>query len=149
MNSIIYFCATYLIFIASAYAIFHVVFTSETKHYVKHIGIILGSAMLAWIVSHFMKDLIGHPRPDLSLALLQPNDPYSFPSGHATFMFALAWSMYSFDKRAGIIIFVLATLTGIARVLAGVHYWYDIVGGFIVGAFVSAVILYFTKKIRS
>lgn len=151
MNSIIYFCAEYLIFIACAYAFLHVILKHERRHHVRHIAIIFGSAVLAWIASHFLKNIIAHPRPDLTLALLQPdaNDPYSFPSGHATFLFALAWSMYSFDKKAGSIIFASAVIVGVARVLAGVHYWYDILAGFLVGGIVSYVVLFLTRKMRS
>ena len=149
MNEIIIFCAQNLIFIAALIALFHIVFKHERRHHIKHIAIIFGSSVLAWVVTHFLKDIIAHPRPDLTLALIEPNDPYSFPSGHATFMFALAWSLYGFDKKAGKTIFVLAILTGIARVLVGVHFWYDIVGGFVVGAIVSYVVLFLTKKIRS
>lgn len=148
MNQIIFLCASYFIFIAAAYAFYHVVTKHEKRHHLRHVAIIFGSAVLAWVISHFFKNVIAHPRPE-GLALLIPNDPYSFPSGHATFMFALAWSMYGFDKRAGAIIFVLALITGIARVLAGVHFWYDIVGGFIVGGIVAYTALVLTKSIRS
>ena len=149
MNQLIIFCAEYLIFISAIVAFLHIVFKHEKKHCFKHLAIIFGSAVLAWIVTHFLKDIIAHPRPDLANALVTPSSLYSFPSGHATFMFALAFSLYGFDKKAGNIIFVLAVLTGIARVLSGVHFWYDIIGGFVVGAIVSYIILSLTKRIRS
>ena len=148
MNSIIIFCAEYLIFISAFYAIMHVLLKHEKKHYIQHIVIIFGSAVAAWIVSHFLKNIIAHPRHDLTHALITPDDVYSFPSGHATFMFALAFSMFSFDKKAGKIIFILALLTGIARVLSGVHFWYDIVGGFAIGAFVAYFVILVTRSIR-
>lgn len=149
MNQIIYFCATYLIYLASIYAFLHVVLKHERRHHIKHIAIIFGSGVTAWIVAHFLKNVIAHPRPEIVNTLLVPSDIYSFPSGHATFMFALAFSLYSFDKKAGFIIFALALLTGIGRVLAGVHYWYDIVGGFILGALISYIVLASTKNFRS
>lgn len=149
MNEIIILLAAVPIFIAILYALFHVITKHERRHHVRHIVIIGGSAILAWVVTFILKDIIAHPRPDLTKALFIPNDIYSFPSGHATFMFGLAFAMYSFDKHAGKILFLLALITGVARVLAGVHFWYDIVGGFFVGAIVSYIILLLTKHIRS
>ncbi len=147
MNQIIIFCATYLIYISALYAFYHVLSKHEKKHHIRHIIIIFGTAVLSWIVAHFLKGVITHPRPDV-VTLIKPDDLYSFPSGHATFMFALAFSMYGFDKRAGKYIFLMGLITGIARVLAGVHFWYDIVGGFILGAFVSSMFVMFAKHLR-
>ena len=148
MEQIIIFCATYLIFISAVYAFLHILFKHEKKHHIRHIIIIFGTAVLAWVVTHFLKDVIAHPRPDLSNALIVPDSFYSFPSGHATFMFALAMSMYGVDKKAGKYIFIMALIAGIARVLAGVHFWYDIVGGFIVGAVISYIFVMIAKRIR-
>jgi undecaprenyl-diphosphatase len=147
MNFLILFCAEALIFIASAYAVLHVYFKHEKKHHVRHIVMVLGTAVLSWVVAHFAKDLIAHPRPDLAKALLAPDDAYSFPSGHASFMFAMAFTMHFFDKKAGRIIFVMAILTGIARVLAGVHYWYDIVGGIVFGFVVAWIVVTLCKRL--
>ncbi len=149
MNQIIYFCATYLIYIASAYAFLHVILKHEQRHHIKHIAIIFGSGIMAWIIGHFLKNVIAHQRPDMANALLIPNDIYSFPAGHATFMFALAFSLYTFDKRAGTIIFILGIISGVSRVLAGVHYWYDIVGGFILGGLIAYIVVVSTKSFRS
>ena len=146
MNQIIYFCATYLIFIAALYAMYRVLTKHEEKHRLRHIIIVAASAPLAWAASHFLKGIIAHPRPDLTLALLQPKDLYSFPSGHASFMFALAFAVQIFDKRSAKILFVLAVVTGIARVLAGVHFWYDIVGGFILAWAVTCIVSYIAKR---
>lgn len=147
MNQIIIFCATYLIYISALYAFCHIIFKREKKHHIRHVIIIFGTAVLAWAVAHFLKGVIAHPRPDI-VALIKPDDVYSFPSGHATFMFALATSMYGIDKKAGKYIFIMGLITGIARVLAGVHFWYDIVGGFVLGAFVSYVFVMFARHIR-
>lgn len=149
MNQIIIFCADNLVFVSILYSVVYVIWKHERRHHIKHIVIILGSGLFAWVVAHVLKDIIAHPRPDLTNALVVPDSLYSFPSGHAALMFALGLSMFSFDKKAGIIIFVLAILTGIARVLAGVHFWYDIVGGIVVGFLVSYIIFLATKRIRS
>ena len=146
MNQIIIFCASYLIYIGAVYAGFHVLLKHERRHYIQHGFIIFGSAVCAWVIAHVLKGAIAHPRPDFASALIIPDDTYSFPSGHATFMFALAFSMYSFDKRAGMIIGALALITGISRVLAGVHFWYDILGGLVLGAGVASIIVILAQR---
>lgn len=146
MNIFTIFAAEYLIFIAALYAVLHVLLKHEKKHHIRHIASVLGGAVCAWVIAHFLKDLIAHPRPDLSNALVPDNDPYSFPSGHTTFMFTLAFIMHSFDKRAAKILFVLALATGVSRVLVGVHYWYDIVGGIVVAFCVAYMVTKVSKR---
>jgi undecaprenyl-diphosphatase len=149
MNQVIIFCGVDLIFIASAYAIINVFLKRDRKHAFQELVIVFGSAVLAWLLSHVLKGIIAHPRPDLTHALITPDDTYSLPSGHATFMFALAYAMYLFDKPAGKILFVLAIATGVARVLAGVHYWYDIVGGLVLGIIVAQIISSLIARYRA
>ncbi len=146
MNQIIILTAGYLIYISVLYAAFYVFWKRDRKHFIKDTIFLLGAATISWILAHVIKDYIAHPRPDAALALLIPDDPYSFPSGHASFMFALGFTMNYFNWRAGFFIVVLALLTGIARVLGGVHFWYDIVGGAILGYIVSLIAIFLYKK---
>lgn len=139
INEAIIFCATYLIYIAAVYAVLHVFLKHDRRHHLLHVATVLGSGLIGWVIAHILKPLIAHARPDLTTALIMPDDLYSFPSGHATFMFALAFAMYGFNKRAGKILFILAFVAGAARVLAGVHYWYDILGGLVLGAGVASI----------
>jgi undecaprenyl-diphosphatase len=146
MNLIIIFCAEYLIFIASAYAVLHIYFKHEKKHHLRHIVMVIGTAVFAWIVAHFVKNGIAHPRPT-GLPLITPDDPNSLPSGHASYMFALAFTMYCLDKKSGRILFVLAIATGVARVLAGVHFWYDILAGAALGYIISVTVVTLCKRL--
>jgi membrane-associated phospholipid phosphatase len=149
MNVVILFCAVVLIYVAVIFAAYQVFCRHEKKHHVRHIVQLLGTSLGAWYAAHFFKNWITFPRPDLTIALFQPLDQYSYglPSGHAAFMFALAAAMYSFDKKAGWVLYVLAILTGVARVLAGVHFWYDIVGGAVLGYAVSAIVVTLCKRL--
>lgn len=68
----------------------------------------------------------------------------SFPSGHATMAFALATTLmiqFSPVVWVVIILYVLATIISLARVIVGVHYVTDILAGAIVGVVGSYAIM--------
>jgi len=67
----------------------------------------------------------------------------SFPSDHTTLAFALAFSVFIYDKRWGSIFLVLATILGLSRVVVGVHYLTDIFGGVLM----AAVIVWVTYRV--
>ncbi len=71
----------------------------------------------------------------------------SFPSGHAAFFFALAMVIFFFYKKWGIVFFVSAILIGLARIIAGVHWPIDVLGGAIIGILSSFFIykIFLTK----
>ncbi|GAC1412099.1 MAG: undecaprenyl-diphosphatase [Candidatus Doudnabacteria bacterium] len=66
--------------------------------------------------------------------LVSKNDTAgSFPSGHATAMFAIASLIYFYNRKLGTALYIMAVLTGISRVVVGVHYPSDIVAGALIG----------------
>lgn len=85
-----------------------------------------------------------HPRPFVEGTVHQlvahVPDP-SFPSKHASFVFALAAASFFIGRRFGLWMLLLAVLTGVSRVYVGVHYPGDILGGFILGSLLSVVLI--------
>ncbi|MEK7106302.1 MAG: phosphatase PAP2 family protein, partial [Patescibacteria group bacterium] len=93
-----------------------------------------------------LKSLIHAPRPFLALPQVQalfPESGYAFPSGHATFFSAMAFTIFFRNKKAGYVFILFALLIGLTRIIAGVHFPIDILGGFILGS----AIAYFFKNI--
>lgn len=71
---------------------------------------------------------------------------YSFPSGHAAFYFALSMAVYLYNKKLGVILFVVSLIMGIARIYAGVHWPSDILGGIVVGVITALVVNFAARK---
>ena len=86
-------------------------------------------------VTELIRFLHPRPRPFISYQVHQliVEHGNSFPSGHASFFFALSAAVFCWNKRLGICFFVVSILMGIARVMAGVHYPSDIIAGMVVG----------------
>ncbi|RUT32606.1 phosphatase PAP2 family protein [Arsenicitalea aurantiaca] len=96
---------------------------------------------LPGLVSAIMKRLIGRARPEL----LETAGPFqfqtsifdyayqSFPSGHATTIFALAMVIAFLSPRWLPWVMGFAFMVGISRIYVGAHYPSDVVGGLIVG----------------
>jgi len=64
----------------------------------------------------------------------------SFPSGHATFYFALATVLFLRNRKWGIWFFIFAIINGFARIAAGVHWPMDVVGGAAIGIASAGII---------
>ncbi len=79
---------------------------------------------------------------------LLPENGWSFPSGHSAFFFAMATAIYLYNKKWGVGFFLAAILMNISRIIAGVHYPTDIVGGAIVGMAVAYIVFYFAEKVK-
>lgn len=106
------------------------------KKGVTDLTVVSVTAVSAWFIAHFFKDVFHTLRPfdaDPSVIPLVSESGYAFPSGHATFFMALASSLWFYHKRLAVFFGISALLIGIARISAGVHWPVDILGGLFLG----------------
>ncbi|MCX7956377.1 MAG: glycosyltransferase family 39 protein [Endomicrobia bacterium] len=110
------------------------------------------------LLVHILKSVFDKPRP-LKLFFDILNQPinvigehlreYGFPSGH-TF---LAFATYEFlsdrinKKTIKVLLFILALLVGISRILVGAHFLSDVIAGMIIGIVFSSICLKLEKKL--
>ncbi len=108
-------------------------------------------SMLSAVIARFgITELIRffyhRPRPFLIYTgihnLIFENE-WSFPSGHTTFFFAFSMAIYLYNKRWGTWFFIASFVISISRVIAGIHYPSDILGGALIGIFVGCVVYSF------
>ena len=74
-----------------------------------------------------------------ALFIGMPNS--TFPSGHATLVFAMAACLHRFYPRIGWLFYTLASCVAVARVLRGAHYLSDVVAGAGVGLISAWLVL--------
>ncbi|MEK7071462.1 MAG: phosphatase PAP2 family protein, partial [Patescibacteria group bacterium] len=112
----------------------------------KEILMVFFSGIMAWVLSYILKTLFHMPRPfDIlpQINSLFPETGFAFPSSHAAVFMALAVSIFFAHKKVGYVFIFLALLIGLARIVAGVHFPIDILGGFALGALIA----YFLKNV--
>lgn len=123
----------------------------KKDYFKKIIFVSLGSAIVVrFALVAMFRYLIYSPRPFLVLenvnVIMNHQYESSFPSGHATFYFALATGIYLYNKKAGWIYLVLAGLLGIARVFVSVHWPLDILAGAVLGIVTAILVNYLKQK---
>jgi len=127
MTELILFLANKLIWI-----VILVAFVGLALNYRKTFALALVSGFLAYLVGKFIKDFWYLPRP-LGAGIMDG----SFPSNHTSLAFGIAFSIFLKHRRLGLIMLILAILVGVGRILSGVHFTVDVVGGVILGVGVA------------
>jgi undecaprenyl-diphosphatase len=141
-DALIIFFASYLQYVLAA-----LVAVFALWHFRAAVVAVVAAGVARFAVKPFILLFIHRARPYVALQSVrniigpQTGEEYqSFPSGHALFFFALATVVYRHDRRWGWVFFIGATLMGIARVLGGIHWSTDILGGAILGILVGWLI---------
>lgn len=111
------------------------------------------AGVLAW---QGFANIIGHfyfrERPFVALPTKEfffHRPTYSFPSDHATFLFALAFSFWlAGEKKISYWLFGIGVMISVCRIVAGFHYPTDILAGWVLGLFVAWLIWLMRRPIN-
>jgi undecaprenyl-diphosphatase len=111
---------------------------------------IITAAFTRFVLAEIIRWLWFRPRPFVTLNIVplinKSAEEASFPSGHASFYFALSTIVYCYNKKAGIIFYIASLLIVLARVFVGIHWPSDILAGAILGILVGLVLNKIFKK---
>ncbi len=98
------------------------------------------------VVVRTLKSLFSRERPEEAIEAMRGRlrDAYSFPSGHATTSFGLAWLVAMSYPLVWVqaVVYAGATMIGLSRVMLREHYVSDVVAGATLGTLVAVCVLY-------
>lgn len=138
------FLASYLPWLIVVAAVIFAALGASTHERLYRAALISVSVLVAWgVLRPLIGEIIDSPRPPIALEDVQPLIAHaptpSFPSGHATFLFAVAGAAFIARRRWGAWLGVLAAVVAVARVFVGVHFPLDVVGGAVLGLGVAFI----------
>lgn len=148
MTDIIVFLGEYLGYILLAGIL---VFWWENRK--RHPRFLLESVAAAVLARGIITELIRffweRPRPFVEqniTPLIEHAASASFPSGHATFFFALGTILFFYNKTAGALFLLGAAVLTSARVFAFLHWPSDIIGGAVIGIASAFLVVQLSRR---
>ena len=117
----------------------------DKKKGARDLAVVVTAAFAAWLVARGIKYFFPHERPSVlhtTKVLFVPDDMQSFPSGHATFFAALPAALYFYHKRIAFWYAAGALLIGLARIIGGIHWPFDILAGYVIGGIIGGGVYY-------
>ena len=149
-DAIIIFLASYLRYFLAAGFLLLLYFSAYPPRRKFHIFWVtaISTVVARFVVTEIIRFFYHRPRPFLTYQLypLISKNEWSFPSGHSAFFFAMATTIYLYDKKWGTWFFIAALIMSIGRIVAGAHYPSDILGGMIVGVLTAYAIFHFINN---
>ena len=126
----------------------------DKKNFTINIVLCSGSVIVAdFITSSIMKPYFERLRPcqnnsmlDLINIVSGCGKKFSFASSHASTTFSLATIFFYITRGDIKLLFLWSLLIGYSRIYLGVHYFLDVIIGFLVGFLTSMVIYRISKK---
>jgi membrane-associated phospholipid phosphatase len=116
------------------------------------------SFLVSGLVAQLFKHMIHSPRPMIFFGSHGIHWIYgitrtgyaSFPSGHTATIFAVTtlFSLYFPSRRAGILFFLIAALTGFSRIYLAEHFPVDVLGGLLTGVLISIAVYMFVPATK-
>ena len=117
----------------------------------RYVGVGFGVTVANIAIFRLIKTLTGRVRPESTAEtrLRTRIDGYSFPSGHATTSFGLAWVIFNCYPHVAVqtSVYVVAATIAFSRVFVREHYPLDVLGGAILGSAVAVSLFPFLTRL--
>lgn len=120
-----------------------VILIKERKKGAQGLALLIMAVLLSDFIANILKHAVGRLRPcnvlDNVRLLAGCTKSFSFPSGHATTIFAAMVFLSVRYRRYAPVFMAMAVAVAYSRVYVGVHYPLDTVGGALLGTSVALV----------
>ncbi len=153
INNLFIIGAKYLYLFIVVIFIFY--FSKQTPRTKKEIAIFSTFVLpVSYLVAKLTALFFYNPRPfvvNKFIPLIYHIPDNGFPSDHTLLSASLAFIVFSFNRKLGTFLLILALIVGISRVFVGVHHFIDILGSLIISGlvvFFASHFFVFQKKER-
>lgn len=141
MSPLVIFAAKYLIFLLPL-SLAYFWFRGEQRLVFKALAAVLLAEVLTLTIGFIIMTprpfmISGGPPPPIFFVVPETS---SFPSAHTAVGVALAVSIWLKKRYWGLPLFLVALFVGGGRVLASAHFWWDILGGAVLGILSSLAV---------
>ncbi|MDE2188512.1 MAG: undecaprenyl-diphosphatase [Patescibacteria group bacterium] len=142
MNNFFIFCAQYLFVLPVL--IWGIYFLSQPRTNWKHMVIFaISSALLTYAIAVICGWFYYDPRPFV-VGNFTPLIPHAadngFPSDHALLVSSIAMIGTMWNKKLGLVLWILAALVAVGRVCVGVHHPIDVIGSAVIAVLVTVLV---------
>jgi undecaprenyl-diphosphatase len=148
---LVWFSAEMLIVVILAMGSICLIRDKRISRGLQHLFVVFFGALLAWAASEVLNHVYPSLRPYMVLDTITPlfevdGGRGAYPSGHTAFIFGFTTLLIFFRRKTGFVLSVFALLVGVSRVVAGVHWPIDIVGGVTLGVSMAFITYYIYRK---
>lgn len=148
INTVMIILAKY--FYLSIPVVYFIYFLTDKRNTKKQITIFsLITLLFSFLAAKTAGFLFYNPRPFVVnhfTPLITHASNNGFPSDHALLSFALAFLVFVFNRKLGLILVVFGIIVGFARIYTGVHSIVDVLGSFIISGSVTFASYSFFKN---
>lgn len=126
-------------------AVLLVLLVKNFRKYWKMItGALVAAVFVRFVLVEIIRRVFFRPRPfvynPVNLLISHSANEPSFPSGHASFYFALSTIIYGYNKGFGILFYISSLIIVASRVFVGIHWPSDIIAGAILGIVIGLIL---------
>jgi len=144
INYICLFFSYLYIYLLAFLLIIWIIYIVKRKMY--FFSLLFLSTFFTWFIAELIKNITAIARPIVSNPIIIEKG-FSFPSQHTAIVTVLGVVIFSLNKKLGILILISALFVGLSRIVLGVHYPVDVLGGWVLGGLIGFLFIRLFKNI--